>query len=86
MSDADQRPQRGERLARVLGPAAPELSCEQCFAQLDRYVELALGGEGAEERVPGMRAHLEGCPACAEDFRSLRDFVVSEDGPPPARG
>jgi hypothetical protein len=21
--------------------------------------------------VPGMRAHLEGCPACDEDYRSL---------------
>lgn len=63
-----------ELLARLLGPESPELSCEECFAQLDRYVELAL----ADERVPGMRAHLQGCPACAEDFQSLRDFLASD--------
>jgi anti-sigma factor RsiW len=82
MSDAERRAPKDERLARVLGPAAPELSCEECFAQLDRYVDLGLSGEAADERVPGMRAHLAGCPACAEDFRSLRDFVAAEHGPP----
>ena len=71
---------RDEILGRVLGPAAPELTCEQCFAELDRYVELLLaGGERAGERVPGMRAHLDGCPACAEDFRSLRDLVTRQE-------
>jgi hypothetical protein len=65
-------------LGRVLGPADPELTCEQCFEELDRYVELTLAGEAANARVPGMRAHLEGCPACAEDFRSLRDLVAGE--------
>ena len=66
---------RDELLGRVLGPDAPELSCEQCFDELDRYVELVVAGKPADEQVPGMRAHLQGCPACAEDFRSLRDLV-----------
>jgi anti-sigma factor RsiW len=69
---------RDEILGRVLGPEPPELTCEQCFAELDRYVELLVDGEAADARVPGMRAHLEGCPACAEDFRSLRDLVTRE--------
>jgi hypothetical protein len=70
---------RDELLGRVLGPDAPELTCEQCFAELDRYVELVAAGEPADERVPGMEAHLQGCPACAEDFHSLRDLVVGEE-------
>ena len=65
-------------LGRVLGPGTPELTCEQCFEELDRYVELTVAGEAAESRVPGMRAHLDGCPACAEDFASLRDLVTRE--------
>jgi hypothetical protein len=69
---------RDDLLGRVLGPDEPELTCEQCFAELDRYVELVVGGEKADERVPGMKAHLHGCPACAEDFRSLRDLVAGE--------
>lgn len=69
---------RDEILGRVLGPDAPELTCEQCFDELDRYVELLVAGQPADERVPGMRAHLDGCPACAEDFRSLRDLVTGQ--------
>jgi anti-sigma factor RsiW len=69
---------RDDLLGRVLGPGQPELTCEQCFAELDRYVDLVVDGEKADERVPGMKAHLHGCPACAEDFHSLRDFVAGE--------
>lgn len=62
-------------LARLLGPAGPELTCEECFDQLDRYVELELAGHAADDAIPGMRAHLEGCPACDEDHASLLAFV-----------
>jgi hypothetical protein len=65
-------------LGRVLGPGAPELTCEQCFDELDRYVELKVAGDEADTQIPGMRAHLDGCPACAEDFASLRDLVTQE--------
>jgi hypothetical protein len=63
---------------RLLGPAESELSCDECFDQLDRYVELELaGGADVDLAVPGMRAHLEGCPACREDHESLKAFVAA---------
>jgi hypothetical protein len=62
----------------LLGPEGPEVSCEECFERLDEYVELELAGEDAEARVPGMRAHLDGCPACREDHESLRELVRSD--------
>jgi hypothetical protein len=65
-------------LARLLGPAAPELTCEQCFEELDRYVEHELAGRDADATVPGMRPHLEGCPACREDHDSLAALVATE--------
>jgi len=68
------------RLRRVLGPAGPELTCEQCFEQLDRHVELTLAGADADAAVPGMRAHLEGCPACKEDHESLLALVAADAG------
>jgi hypothetical protein len=72
------RPDDKRLLARLLGPAGPELTCEECFAQLDRYVELELAGRAADREIPGMRAHLEGCPACDEDHASLLAFVHRE--------
>jgi hypothetical protein len=58
-------------LARLLGPAGPELTCDECFEQLDRYVELQRSGRDADAAVPRMRAHVEGCPACREECESL---------------
>ncbi len=69
-------------LWRLLGPARPELSCEDCFDRLDRYVELELTGADADSAIPGMRAHLEGCSACAEDRHSLRQLVLAEAAAP----
>ena len=67
-----------ELIARLLGPVGPEVSCEDCFELLDEYVDLEVAGEDPDARLPGMRAHLEGCPACHEDHESLRDFVLLE--------
>ena len=55
----------------LLGAPGPELTCEECFEELDAYVELELTGADPDHAVPGMRAHLEGCPACHEDHASL---------------
>jgi hypothetical protein len=65
-------------LARLTGPPGPELSCEECFAQLDHYVELELAGADADTTIPGMRAHLEGCSACGEEHESLRALIATE--------
>ena len=72
--------ERERLLAALLGPDGPELTCEECFDQLDRYVELEVAGADAETAVPGMRAHLRGCPACHEDHASLRALVEGERG------
>ena len=69
-----------ERLIRLLGPRGHELGCDECFDELDRYVELELSGADSDAVVPGMRGHLEGCPACAEEHESLRELVVAERG------
>ena len=67
-------------LGRLLGPDDPELTCNECFEHLDRYVELELAGDDADAAIPGMRAHLEGCAACGEDYDSLAALVRESDG------
>jgi hypothetical protein len=69
---------RERMVGALLGPEGPELTCEQCFDELDRYVELELAGANAESAVPGMRAHLEGCPACHEDHASLKALAGTD--------
>jgi hypothetical protein len=62
-------------LKHLLGSNEPEIGCEECFAQLDRYVELELAGAPVDEPFPGLHAHLGGCPACAEEHESLRALL-----------
>ena len=76
-------PDRDRLLARLTGPRGPELSCDECFEELDRYVELELANASADTVIPGMRAHLEGCSACAEDRDSLRALLLSDASPHP---
>ena len=61
---------------RLVGPAGPEMTCEQCFDFLDVYVDLELGGRDADGEMPTMRPHLEGCPACREDHDSLHALLA----------
>jgi len=65
-------------LDRLLGPEGPQVSCEECFERLDEYVDAELAGRDPEQAVPGMAAHLDGCPACREEHESLRDLVAGE--------
>jgi hypothetical protein len=62
----------------LLGPDGPELACDDCFEQLHRYVDLQHAGADADRAVPGMRAHLRGCPACRDDHESLLELVTAD--------
>ena len=75
-----ERPDLKQALGRLLGPEGPEVGCDECFEQLDRYVELEVAGEDADASVPGLRAHLAGCPACREEHDSLLALVRGENG------
>ena len=73
-----ERPDPTQALGRLLGPAEAELGCDECFERLDEYVELEVAGGDADAAVPGLRAHLAGCPACREEHESLRALLGGE--------
>ena len=70
-----EQPDLMQKLGWLFGPAGPQVGCDECFAELDRYVELELAGTDADLVIPGLRAHLEGCSACREEHESLRALV-----------
>jgi hypothetical protein len=76
-----ERARLSQTLGRLLGPVGPEVGCDACFEELDRYVELEVCGQNADVAVPGLRAHLEGCPACREEHESLHALVSGEQIP-----
>ena len=62
-------------LERLLGPRGRQVTCDECFELLDEYVEHEVADRDADALVPGMRAHLDGCPACKEEHDSLKALV-----------
>ncbi len=72
-----QRPPKQSPLERLLGPAAPQVSCDDCFAEIDRFVELEAAGRDAAALAPQLQAHLDGCPACKEEHDDLLAFLTS---------
>jgi len=43
-----------QSVSRLLGPAEPEVGCDECFAALDQYVELELSGADPDAALPGL--------------------------------
>ncbi len=67
------RPLNAETISSLLADTSPYLSCDDCFARLDEYVERELTDPHHDD--PPMGAHLAGCGACAEEAETLRELL-----------
>jgi hypothetical protein len=65
-------PAKLKRIVREIITASPdEIGCDECFEQLDRFVELELAGKNAAEALPTVQDHLDRCDNCREEFEAL---------------
>ena len=48
-----------------------EIGCDECFEQLDRFVEMKLSGLNAAQAMPLVQDHVEICGECREEFEAL---------------
>lgn len=62
----------------LLLDTTPWLSCEDCFEQMDTYVEALVHDVSHDD--PAMAAHLRGCPACTEEADSLIQLLAGHLG------
>jgi hypothetical protein len=69
---------RAETISNLLADTSPYLSCDDCFARIDQYVELVSADPGFEDVA--MAAHLAGCGACAEEAQTLRELLRHDAG------
>jgi hypothetical protein len=58
-------------LDHFLGTDPRDVGCTQAAKMLHVYAELVAAGEPAEQRYPGIAAHLHACGPCGEDFDGL---------------
>jgi len=63
-----------------------ELSCSECFDAVSHFVEVELSGADAMVRMPKVKQHLDQCPACQQEYETLRDLgrLENEGGVPSA--
>jgi hypothetical protein len=64
---------RADQVASLLADTSPYLSCDDCFARLDEYVERRVADPSYDD--PAMAAHLAGCGACAEEAATLAELL-----------
>ena len=51
-----------------------EISCSQCFDSVSHFVEVELSGQDPVITMPQVRQHLDQCPACREEYETLREL------------
>jgi hypothetical protein len=62
-------------LDRFLRTDARDVGCAEAVAMLHVYVDLVAAGAPAQERYPGIAAHLRACSPCGDDFEGLLAIV-----------
>ena len=72
MSISD-RPITAAAIDALLLDSSPYLSCDECFEQIDAYVEQSL--DDPEYEDARMRVHLQACGACAEGAATLTELL-----------
>ena len=56
-----------------------DVGCAQAMEMLHIYAELTAAGGPAEQRYPGIAAHLRACGPCGEDFEGLLAALRDEE-------
>lgn len=55
-----------------------ELTCGECFEQVDQYVDLLRAGHDAAAVLPKVKRHLDQCQCCRTEFEALIQILEGE--------
>ena len=48
-----------------------EIGCDDCFEELQKFVELELAGNTMQDAMPLVKDHLDRCKDCREEYQVL---------------
>ena len=72
-------------LQNVFHTEEEEISCSECFDAVSHFVDVELSGADAVAQMPQIKQHLDQCPACREEYETLRDLRrLEEEGGAPS--
>lgn len=80
-SSAAGMPPNPELVQKIMGmlenTQETELTCDEVFAILDQFAELAARGEDVSTLLPLVERHLSLCADCHEEYDTLRRMMAS---------
>ncbi len=69
----------------ILETREEEIGCDECFEQLDLFVETKLSGLDAAAAMPLVQDHLDKCGDCREEFEALLTALRATEASSPRR-
>ena len=71
-------PELLKQMARgIMTTRLDEIGCQECFQQVDRFVDLELAGKDAAAAMPLVQDHLNRCRDCREEYEALLTALQS---------
>ena len=72
---------KSEKIQKVMAALANtqevELTCDEVFAVLDQFTEMAARGEDVSQLMPLIQQHLDMCEDCREEYKVLEKIVMN---------
>ncbi len=72
---------KSERMQKVLTMLSNtqdvEMTCDEVFAVLDQFAELAARGEDVSQLMPLIQQHLDMCEDCREEYKVLEKIILN---------
>lgn len=73
-------PQMAQKIMGMLAKTREdELTCDDVFALLDQFVEMAARGEDVASLMPMVQQHLDLCGDCREEYESLMNVITNQN-------
>jgi hypothetical protein len=72
---ADQSEKMQKMLVMLSNTRDVELTCDEVFALLDQFTELAAQGQDVRQLMPLVQQHLDMCEDCREEYRVLESIL-----------
>ena len=56
-----------------------EMTCNECYNEIDQYVDMLRDGKSPAEVMPLVKHHITLCPPCRDEFEALLTALEAID-------
>lgn len=62
----------------ILTTREEEISCDECFTELDEFVDMEFKEQDAAKALPLVQDHLNRCQSCREEYEILLEVLKTQ--------